>query len=118
MVVAALLGSVAGGGMVVPRALVLRAWDGILILIVLGLLLGRVFRALGSSLEAETCAGTLVSCNDVEDGAGAGAGASAKLGVSLAVAGVVGEVVGVDDVGDFKAFFLPVERVILGSSCG
>lgn len=90
----------------------LAAWDGILILMVLGpgLLLGRVFRAL--AMGAEASAGALSSCDNVEDGAGAGA--SAKFGVSLAVAGVVGEVVGVDVVGDFETFFLPILR----SSCG
>ena len=93
----------AGSGTVVPRAL---AWDGILILMVLELLSGRVFGALGSFLEAGACAGAVVSCDNVEDGAGTGA--SAKSGVSFAVAGVVGDVVG-----DFEAFFLPVERAIL-----
>lgn len=91
--------------MVAPRAL--RAWVDILILI-FGLLSGRVFRAFS---EAEAFAGALVSCDNVEDGAGAGA--SAELGVSLAVAGVVGGVVGVDVVGDLEDFFLPVERAIL-----
>jgi hypothetical protein len=86
---------VAGSGVVVPRDL--RAWDGILILTVLGSL-GRVFRALGSFLEAEAGTG-------VEDGVGA----SAKSGVSLAVM----EVVEVGIAGDFKAIFLPVERAIL-----
>ena len=96
--------------MVTPREL--RAWDDILILIVLGSfdMLGRVSRALGSSSEAKACIGVLVSCNGVEDDVGA----SVKLGALLAATGV-GEVVGVVDVriaGDFGAFSL-LERVIL-----
>lgn len=88
-----------------------------MILIVLGSFdtSGRVFRALGTFSE-EACTGVLVSCNNVEDGVGASA--RVKLGVSLAVTatGVVDEVVGVVDVcmgGDFKVFFLLVERAIL-----
>jgi hypothetical protein len=90
--------------------MVLRAWDGILILMALGSfdISGCIFRALGVFLEAEACAGVLISCNNVEDGAGA----CAKLGVVLAVMAVVGVSIAGSFEGGFETFFPPVERAI------